>query len=811
MALTKLEFTKNWENPTDFPTFVYNETQVREEMQLLFDEIRTALNNLIDDLEATTVDASGASNIGAEAITGVIGTTVQAVLESLASGQSGQAADINALVESITYDDETGDFTITKHDGTSTVIQTELEKVVTNFVYDQDTQSLILTYPDGSTTSIPLTSLIDEYDFEDTSSIEFTVANHKVKASLTTAYYNTLEGFKTDAEAAAANANTYAGNSSGSAAASAASATLSESYAHGGTESRQGENTDNAMYYAGQADTSATNAAASAGSAGDYVLMAEGYANGTQNGDPVGPSSPYWHNNAKYWEGEAEAVVGDPQPKITTTGILKGLGDGDITAAVAGADYQEPVPFKSTPSSNNKVLTETDVPTVPSVPTTSAMLKGDGAGNATVATAGNDYQAPLTPGTDYVQPNTLDDYQEILPASLNTLIKGTGVKGQLVNAEDGTDYVSPALFKSPPSVSNKAVTEKQIVNRNLLNNPYFRIDQRQGYVVPPNTEMFESGTVNTWTTDGYYQVTGWHYDASIPPVKYADIVVNGTTWSCDESYAVRGYVAIGGSTTRINDRWAIWIAEGGNGGVVILNNDDGTFTVKRISGTHSTVADNFSVFYRMSVEETKALRAQTVTISSKTDLGDLIFQHDVPSSGTTDSGYKFYPNSSPWALSFIVDNLNQGCIAINGYYVPLNSEITFSANMLEHGSISTMQAWLDSGAYDEVVDLMECQKYQIVIEEQGKVVGDLQMFSGSGDFAGWIPMALNMRTIPTIEKAENCYAAIEGSGHYPITSISSTTYGVYGAASTTVPVGTRAYLLVGDSGVTGRLILNANL
>lgn len=675
MALTKLEFTKNWENPSDFATFVYNETQVREEMQLLFDEIKTALNNLIDDLEATTADASGASNIGAEAITGVIGTTVQAVLESLASGQSGQAADISALVESVTYDDETGDFTITKHDGTSTVIQTELEKVVTNFVYDQDTQSLILTYPDGSTTSVPLTSLIDEYDFEDTSSIEFTVANHKVKASLTTAYYNTLEGFKTDAEAAAANANNYAGNSSNSAAASAASATLSESYAHGGTESRQGENTDNAMYYAGQADTSATNAAASAGSASDYVLMAEGYANGTQNGDPVGPSSPYWHNNAKYWEGEAEAVVGDPQPKITTTGILKGLGDGDITAAVAGTDYQEPVPFKSTPSSNNKVLTETDVPTVPSVPTTSAMLKGDGAGNATVATAGNDYQAPLTAGTDYVVPSTLDDYQEVLPATLNTILKGTGAKGAVANAVDGTDFVSPALFKSTPSSSNKAVTESNVVNRNLLRNPYFCIDQRQGYIIPSGTAYYSDSGLTTQVGTTSADCNGMAGNGT-----YGNVKVNDTWYYCAWSSSfVRGYVGAGYGLDMWESQTAnqtITIAAKG-----IQTGSGTTWTVERLEDvieigktyTISALFDDNIISVSGQIENTST----TLYVNDGTSNAEIALRYD---SGRQHWYYQFVTRASK----------------------------NLKGVKLEESSISTLKAEMDSGAYDEVADREKC-------------------------------------------------------------------------------------------------------
>ena len=49
---------------------------------------------------------------------------------------------------------------------------------------------------------------------------------------------------------------------------------------------------------ANRATTKANEAAASVISAGNKALISEGYAKGTQNGTPVGSSSPYYHNNA---------------------------------------------------------------------------------------------------------------------------------------------------------------------------------------------------------------------------------------------------------------------------------------------------------------------------------------------------------------------------------------------------------------------------------------------------------------------------------------------------------------------------------
>lgn len=157
---------------------------------------------------------------------------------------------------------------------------------------------------------------------------------------------------------ATSQAQQYANNS-------ASSATQSRSYARGGTSSRSGEDTDNAMYYknqaansataasnsaaaasgsastastkaseaatsasnasgsataaatsAGQAASSATAASGSATAAADSAedaqemsYTAEAWAVGTKNGIDVGSSDPQYHNNAKYYKEQAEAVA----------------------------------------------------------------------------------------------------------------------------------------------------------------------------------------------------------------------------------------------------------------------------------------------------------------------------------------------------------------------------------------------------------------------------------------------------------------------------------------------------------------------
>ena len=59
MALEKLQYTKNWTNPSDFPTVELSEDQVRADMQLLYNEIQTFLNeSLLPTLENLGVETA---------------------------------------------------------------------------------------------------------------------------------------------------------------------------------------------------------------------------------------------------------------------------------------------------------------------------------------------------------------------------------------------------------------------------------------------------------------------------------------------------------------------------------------------------------------------------------------------------------------------------------------------------------------------------------------------------------------------------------------------------------------------------------
>ena len=112
--------------------------------------------------------------------------------------------------------------------------------------------------------------------------------------------------------------------------------------------------------------------------------------------------------------------------------------------------------FMTEPTSTNKVATAADLPTVPSIASTTSMLKGDGDGNAVEATAGADYQAAI---------------------SASGILKGDGAGG-VSAAVAGADYQPPLDFYSAPTAQNTVTTEAEMGTR---------------------LQSYTSGTSTTWS------------------------------------------------------------------------------------------------------------------------------------------------------------------------------------------------------------------------------------------------------------------------------------------------------------------------
>jgi len=176
-----------------------------------------------------------------------------------------EADDLLPLISNITFDKKTGTFTITRYNSTSYPIDTDIEKIAINFDYDDDPtsphyQQLIITLDDAGPTTpatvkyVDLSALITEYEFDDTATIHFAVANTgEISASV-------IDGSITEAKL-------------------------------------QNNFLADCRAAAGSAQTSATNSS-------NKALVSEGWAVGTQNGTAVTSESPYYHNNSKYWSDE---------------------------------------------------------------------------------------------------------------------------------------------------------------------------------------------------------------------------------------------------------------------------------------------------------------------------------------------------------------------------------------------------------------------------------------------------------------------------------------------------------------------------
>lgn len=194
-------------------------------------------------------------------------------------------AEVSTLVQDVAFEENTGIITITKKNGSKITIDTQMEKIAVNFSYNAETQQIILTLIDGTRQYIDLSALITQYEFLESDTVAFSIDSAgKVSAIVKEASIqekhlrpNYLADIKVEvakaqaSQSAAAKSESNAKASETAAATSesnaAASATKAQSYATGGTNSRTGEDTDNAKYYSQQSAQSQSAAATSADTA----------------------------------------------------------------------------------------------------------------------------------------------------------------------------------------------------------------------------------------------------------------------------------------------------------------------------------------------------------------------------------------------------------------------------------------------------------------------------------------------------------------------------------------------------------------
>lgn len=212
MALNKVYTRINWE---DYPS---ENTDIDEINLNKMDSAIDALDNRIISQDALKVDKSA----------------------------------INGNIADWTMDETTGVITITKYNGEKVIFDLNIEKIPVCFSMSDD-GIITMTTEDGTQFTADIGSMIPVLTFEDSSTIAVSVTgtgkNKTYSFSIKTGSVTDAmlqPNYLADIRVESANASAYAQSAN-------AKSVLAESYAVGGTGTREGEDTDNAKYYMEQA------------------------------------------------------------------------------------------------------------------------------------------------------------------------------------------------------------------------------------------------------------------------------------------------------------------------------------------------------------------------------------------------------------------------------------------------------------------------------------------------------------------------------------------------------------------------------
>lgn len=202
------------------------------------------------------------------------------------------ATTVNNLVKTIAVDDETGEITITKENGTQTVIQTTLNKIAINFGYDYQTQELVLTLNDGTEARIDLSSLIQNNEFGDTDTIDLSVSQQGIVTGNIVLHSITDEHLRQD--------------------------------------------------YLADIRVAEAHADASQQAAEAFSLDAEAWAKGTRAAEPVTQGQDGYRDNSKYYKDRSEAwaigkVDGTPVPTDDETYDNNSKYYSEVSASIRDA------------------------------------------------------------------------------------------------------------------------------------------------------------------------------------------------------------------------------------------------------------------------------------------------------------------------------------------------------------------------------------------------------------------------------------------------------------------------------------------
>ena len=226
-------------------------------------------------------------------------TNIQTTDISQLKVQKANNTDLLQAVQSVTMNLQTGVLTITHFNGNVITFDTSIEKIATNFRVDDDPLSphymcLVITLDDGSYQYVDLTTILEILTFGGSDRIQVTKSGNNYtfdikRGSITADYLDTnylaqITANMQLAEQYATNAHLYS---------------------------------DAAVQASTAATAAAGNAATSATASANSALVAEGYAVGKQNGTDVTSESPYYENNAKYYNDNIQTLIAGKQDQLT--------------------------------------------------------------------------------------------------------------------------------------------------------------------------------------------------------------------------------------------------------------------------------------------------------------------------------------------------------------------------------------------------------------------------------------------------------------------------------------------------------------
>lgn len=232
---------------------------------------------------------------------------------------------INGNIADWTMDETTGVITITKYNGEKVIFDLNIEKIPVEFSMSDD-GIITMTTEDGTQFTADIGSMIPVLTFEDSATITVSVTgtgkNKTYSFSIKTGSVTDdmlQPNYLADIRVESANASAYAQSAN-------AKSVLAESYAVGGTGTREGEDTDNAKYYMEQAKQQT-------GGIPTKVSELE---------NDVGYITKKVSNLTNYYDKTTVDEKIDAIPKTDLTNYLTKTGDGsDLTAAFEEATNLE--------------------------------------------------------------------------------------------------------------------------------------------------------------------------------------------------------------------------------------------------------------------------------------------------------------------------------------------------------------------------------------------------------------------------------------------------------------------------------------